>query len=218
MTNPDAGEEQELRAITMEEVADDLLCLERLVRQLAAGQDELRALVQSAAVQLQEMKAQHAMELRNLRRDLLEEGRAQVGRNAFDAIHPALDYMDLVRTAAAPAGGEWARQISAVQSALRMVLRGLGFTPFTVEVGAPFDPARMEVVDYADGERDTVLAVVRPGYEADGVVVRPCGVDIADPTAAASPEPETDDGTHATVTSSDGTETGAAEINTEDER
>jgi molecular chaperone GrpE (heat shock protein) len=81
-------------------------------------------------------------------------------------------------------------------SSLRRVLRTLGFEEFEVAEGEPFDPARMESLEYAEGEQGVVLSVIRPGYLANEVVVRPCGVRIADPSAAAANETQSEDETN----------------------
>jgi molecular chaperone GrpE (heat shock protein) len=176
-----------LAAGSIQELADDLLLLLRMVRGLSDAQTEMRAQVESALSRLQQIQRQQAAELYNLRRDLLNERRAQANRSAFDAVHPVIDHIGLIQASMSDCDSSVARHMSALLSALRMLLRGLGFAPFSVDVGAPFDPARMECVEYAKGEQGVVLAVLRPGYQADGVVVRPCGVAIADP-AAASPD------------------------------
>ena len=175
-------------AESIDELADDLLHLLRMVRELSDGQAALRAHVDSLLAQQQQFQRQQATELYNLRRDLLGDRRAQANRSAFDAVHPAVDQIELLQ-AALPESESSARSMSVLLSALRMVLGGLGFVPFSVEVGDPFDPTRMECIEYAEGEKGVVLAVLRPGYRADGAVVRPCGVAIADPVATV-PDPE----------------------------
>jgi molecular chaperone GrpE (heat shock protein) len=152
---------------SFEELADDVLLL-RMVREL------------------QQVQRQQAAELYSLRRDLLEDRRAQANRSAFDAVHPAIDQIELMQATLPESESDAARHVSVLLSSLRMVLRRLGFVPFTVDVGDPFDPARMECVEYAEGEQGVVLAVLRAGYRADGVVVRPCGVAIAQPAAVSS--------------------------------
>lgn len=173
-------------AASMDELSDDVLHLLRLVRELSDGQKAQHGQIESSISELRDVLRQHATELHNLRRDLLDQRRAQASRSAFDAVHPAIDQIELVHASLPDRESDSARHISAVLSALRMVLRGLGFAPFSVDVGDPFDPARMECVEYAEGEQGVVLAVLRPGYRTDDVVVRRCGVAIADPAAAAS--------------------------------
>ncbi len=174
-------------AESMDELADDLLHLLRMVRELSDGQAALRAYVESSLAQHQQVQRQQAAELYNLRRDLLDDRRAQANRSAFDAIHPAVDQIELIRATLPDSECPAARHMSVLLSALRMVLQGLGFVPFSVEVGDSFDPARMECVEYAAGERGVVLAVLRPGYRANGAVVRPCGVAIAAPESEPGP-------------------------------
>jgi molecular chaperone GrpE len=125
------------------------------------------------------------VELSSLRRDLLGDRRTQANRSAFDAIHPTIDHLYQVHDSLDESADGVRGEVSAALSSLKNVLRGLGYAEFAVEVGAPFDPARMECVEYAEGEPGVVLELVRPGYRADDVIVRPCGVRIADPSRVA---------------------------------
>ena len=72
-------------------------------------------------------------------------------------------------------------QLRAIIGTLTNVLQALGFSQFEVEVGEPLDPARMESLGYAAGERGIVLGAVRAGYRADDAVVRPAGVPSPTP-------------------------------------
>ena len=60
------------------------------------------------------------------------------------------------------------------------ILARLGFPRFE-DVGEQFDPARHEAVSAvtSDAERGTVVAVVRPGYGAPEVILRPASVVVA---------------------------------------
>lgn len=173
---------RESAAGSIEEISDDLLHVLRIVRGLSDAQSDLHARLESS---LEKLERGHAAEFDKLRRDLLGERRAQANRSAFDAIHPAVDQIEMMQATLPDSESEAARYTSVLLSTLRMVLRGLGFDSFSVTVGDRFDPARMECVDYAAGDQGVVLRVLRPGYEADGVVVRRCGVAIADPAADA---------------------------------
>lgn len=44
--------------------------------------------------------------------------------------------------------------------------------------GMVFDPTKMEVVETKEGEHDIVLEVATPGYELNGVIVRPAMVVV----------------------------------------
>ncbi len=44
--------------------------------------------------------------------------------------------------------------------------------------GKSFDATRMEVIDTKEGEEGKVLEVVQPGYELNGVVIRPAKVVV----------------------------------------
>jgi molecular chaperone GrpE len=162
---------------TVEELAEDMVHVLEAIRGLGDGQAEL-------STRLEELAGAHrqqAVELGTLRRDLLGDRRAHANRAAFDAIHPAIDQIRAIHDGLGDGAAGTKLQLSAVISSLRVLLQGLGFVEFVVEVDEPFDPTRMECVAYADGEPGVVLAVVRPGFRTNGAVVRPCGVLIADP-------------------------------------
>jgi molecular chaperone GrpE len=70
--------------------------------------------------------------------------------------------------------------VRAVRDQALSLLARLGFHRFD-DVGKPFDPTRHEAVGVLDGEGEpgTVLAVVRPGYDAPGTILRPAGVIVS---------------------------------------
>ena len=72
--------------------------------------------------------------------------------------------------------------LRAVHQKALAVLASIGFEPFD-DVGVPFDPARHEAIGTVDSEREpgTVVAVIRPGWAHQGVVVRPAHVLVARP-------------------------------------
>jgi len=172
---------------TIEELAEDMVHVLMAIRDLSQKHAELTALVETSLLELQRASRQQASELNVLHRDLVGDRRAQANRAAFNAIHPAIDQIRLIHDALGTDQDEAKLQISAVLSLLRMVLQGLDYVEFVVEANDPFDPATMECVEYREGELGKVLDVVRPGYRANGVVVRPCGVRIADPATARKP-------------------------------
>jgi len=45
-------------------------------------------------------------------------------------------------------------------------------------LGKPFDATTMEAIDTRDGEIDKVLEVIQPGYELNGIVIRPAKVIV----------------------------------------
>jgi molecular chaperone GrpE len=71
--------------------------------------------------------------------------------------------------------------IEAVREEALNVLQRLGFTRLD-DVGVPFDPSRHEAVRVAeapDAVPGTVVEVIRPGYAAADVLLRPAVVAVA---------------------------------------
>lgn len=60
-------------------------------------------------------------------------------------------------------------------------LKEEGITSLAPETGEPFDPARHEAVERVagDGQPNKVLEVLRPGYIANGEVLRPAQVKVS---------------------------------------
>jgi molecular chaperone GrpE len=156
---------------------------------------ELEARVEQLTEAVRASGADTARALEAMHRDLVGERRALATRTVFEAVAAALDSLGTMRDGLE---GERDRrmhtQLRAVIGTLTNVLQELGFSQFDAKVGEPFDPARMESLGYADGERGVVLATVRPGYRADDAVVRAAGVLIADPAGGGEPEGGPDPG------------------------
>jgi molecular chaperone GrpE len=69
--------------------------------------------------------------------------------------------------------------VRAVHDQAVALLARLGFPRFE-DLGKPFDPSRHEAMGVVDGNgaSGTVAAIVRPGYDGPGQVLRPAGVVV----------------------------------------
>ena len=162
---------------TLSEVAEDTLELLKGVRALETALEDVRerlARVEQAALDISRV---FAGELASLRQDLLGERKALAALSVFNGMAPVLDSLGAMRDGLASRKQlRTYRQVDAILETLSMMLRELGFSEFEAERGEPFDPRRMQCLDYGEGTPDTVAATARPGYQAGGVVVRPVGV------------------------------------------
>jgi molecular chaperone GrpE len=93
---------------------------------------------------------------------------------------PIVDDLDRAVQHAGTDDGALVEGVRAVRDQALSLLAGLGFHRFD-DIGKPFDPSRHEAVGVLDGEGEpgTVLAVVRPGYDAPGAILRPAGVIVS---------------------------------------
>jgi molecular chaperone GrpE len=173
----------------LEEIAEDMVHLLERLQSMERVQQELLSRIERMDEQVSAEMTTTRRALNAMRRDMLEENKAQVTRHAFDAIVPAVDSMRaLLEGLDTDEDAKIKAQLRAVISALSNLLQGLGYEHFDVALGEPFDPTRMECLGFADGEPGTVLEVVRPGYRAGDSVVRPAGVAIAEPETSNSGE------------------------------
>ena len=93
---------------------------------------------------------------------------------------PIVDDLDRAIQHAGTDDGALVEGVRAVRDQALSLLAGLGFHRFD-DIGKPFDPSRHEAVGVLDGEGEpgTVLAAVRPGYDAPGAILRPAGVIVS---------------------------------------
>jgi molecular chaperone GrpE len=136
-------------------------------------------------------------ELDNLRkrfkRQLAEQARAERARTAAVFL-PVLDNLELALRHADADAAAIVTGVRAVHSQAIDVLNALGYQRIDT-TGVRFDPARHEAagsVPAADGvPAGTVVDVHRAGYAAaDGTLVRPAVVTVAQPAEAGDHAPE----------------------------
>lgn len=161
----------------LNEIAEDMLQVLKDLKELQRRQAEIEARLE----QLSQGHLATARELDNLRRDLLGERKALAAINVFKTIVPRLDSLRIMQRKLPKKDSSTRQQLQGIMDALTLILQGLGYMEFKVQLKEPFDPERMECCGYADGPLGMVLGLERPGYLAQEQVVRPAGVLIANP-------------------------------------
>ena len=166
----------------MEAVTAQLQLLTAQLQAVEAAQSAFSTRFDRLETQLREDTRASVIEILAIRKELLGERKALSALSVVNGIVPALDSLYamqkmLEKDPTSPA----LPQIDAIIHTLVMMLRGLGFEEFIVDVNAPFNPGSMEFAGYAPGPGGVVLGVVRKGYRTQSGVVRPVGVLIANP-------------------------------------
>jgi molecular chaperone GrpE len=113
-------------------------------------------------------------------RQRADDWRAERARVAAEWL-PVLDNLELALGHAAADPTSIAQGVEAIRQQAIDVLRRLGFSRLD-DVGIPFDPSRHEavrVVTAPDAVPGTVVEVIRPGYAALDVLLRPAVVAVA---------------------------------------
>lgn len=127
-----------------------------------------------------------------------QQDQAQVQRTlAIEAarlVLPALDSFERAFSTLPESlqGYTWISGVALVEMQLRGVLNAAGIQPVAVAPGHAFDPAKHEAigeVETAEHPDGRIAVVVQPGYEVEGLLLRPALVQIA-----RAPRPTTSDG------------------------
>lgn len=117
-----------------------------------------------------------------------QQDQAQLQRTfAAEAARIALPALDSFERAFATLpqslrGLTWIEGIALVEMQLRGMLNVAGVRPVAAEPGHAFDPAKHEAigeVETTEHPAGNVAVVVQPGYEVDGLLLRPALVQIA---------------------------------------
>lgn len=161
----------------LHELADDTL---HVLQRMTAFERQLQEL----AAAISDSDARHHQLIEQLRQDSIGARRGLVVRSLFESVVTALDSLDILARAGALDAEALQHQVQATGSVLQALLASQGFTRFEAAAGDAFQPARMQVVGYAEGPPGVVLRNVQPGYLVNETVIRPAGVLIADPTAS----------------------------------
>lgn len=111
--------------------------------------------------------------------EVLNFAKARIARE-FLTVRDSFDAEAAHRPKDADAG--WAKSIDAIRTQFDQVLNNLGVKRFE-SLGQPFDPRRHEAVAH-EGEGESVVEELQPGYELAGTVLRPAMVKVG----AAKPE------------------------------
>jgi molecular chaperone GrpE len=156
----------------------------------ASAEEAARAEVDDLRSALEERDAQYlrlAADFENFRRRSAQESidRARYASEAAAvALLPVLDNLQRA-IQHAPEGDPMVDGVRMVARQFEDALRSVGVTPIDAE-GQPFDPALHEAIggeESPDVERDTVAAVLQPGYRLHDRVLRPALVRVAHPVA-----------------------------------
>jgi len=156
----------------------------------ASAEEAARAEVDDLRSALEERDAQYlrlAADFENFRRRSAQESidRARYASEAAAvALLPVLDNLQRA-IQHAPEGDPMVDGVRMVARQFEDALRSVGVTPIDA-AGQPFDPALHEAIggeESPDVERDTVAAVLQPGYKLHDRVLRPALVRVAHPVA-----------------------------------
>jgi len=170
---------------TVEEIAHDTVELLRRMQLLEDRQNQMLARLD----QLDPLLRAVVHQGQTTHRELVGDRKALAVRGVFKEVVPVLDSLEAME-AGLDEGSVVRMQLRGVNVALRSLLEYLGFEPFRPAVDDPFDPASMEFAGYAEGAPGRVLGVVRPGYRARDLIVRPAAVRIAPPETSQPPQSE----------------------------
>jgi molecular chaperone GrpE len=113
-------------------------------------------------------------------RQRADDWRAERARVASEWL-PVVDNLERALSHADADPQSVARGVEAIREQALDVLHRLGFTRLD-EVGVPFDPSRHEAVRAVpapDAVPGTVVEVIRPGYAAVDILLRPAAVAVA---------------------------------------
>ncbi len=170
----------------LETITDHVQQLLQRVQDMEAAQNTIIARLEQLEVRLRQDTRAAVVEVGALRTELLGERKSLSALGVFNGVLPMLDSLRAMQAAQANTESPVYHQIDALINSLTMMLRGLGFSEFTVAVGEPFDPTFMECTGYAHGQTGIVLEASRIGYRTQAGVIRPVGVTIAAPNVSLS--------------------------------
>jgi molecular chaperone GrpE len=139
---------------------------------------------------LEERDAQYlrlAADFENFRRRAAQESLDRSRYAAESAAVALLPVLDNLQRAIqhAPEGDPMVDGVRMVARQFEDALRSIGVVPIDAE-GQPFDPALHEAIggeESPEVDRDTVVAVLQPGYRLHDRVLRPALVRVAHPVA-----------------------------------
>ncbi|HXA28172.1 MAG TPA: nucleotide exchange factor GrpE [Candidatus Angelobacter sp.] len=128
-----------------------------------------------------------AADFENFRRRAAQESIDRSRYGAETAAVSLLPVLDNLQRAIqhAPEGDPMVDGVRMVARQFEDALRSIGVTPIDAE-GQPFDPALHEAIggeESPEVDRDTVVAVLQPGYRLHDRVLRPALVRVAHPVA-----------------------------------
>lgn len=165
---------------TVEEIAEDIVHIIRSVKQIEGNQDHVAELLAEIRKEIGDQKHQISVEFAKLKNEFFGEQKALINRKTFDTIIPTLDSLIIMKDSLSLKQKGIPSQLDSVIALMNNVIQSLGFSAFQSEIGSGFNPAQMECIGFSEkGEPGTIVKVIRPGYKAGSVIVRPCGVLLA---------------------------------------
>lgn len=169
-------------ADALEEIAEDMEDVVHRLGRLERQAQETTASVTTLQSTFAEHSAYQYKIVESLRREVAGDRKGLAMRAVFDPTAAALDQLEAICRGFNPSKDQAAfGQVSAAIATLENLLQSLGYSRFTPDIGDSFDPGRMQCMGYVDGNAGVVLQVLRKGYLAGDILVRPAGVLIADP-------------------------------------
>jgi molecular chaperone GrpE len=144
-----------------------------LAKELAREVAQMRDRWQRAVAELENLR-------KRSRREVQQAGAAERARVAVEWL-PVVDNLELALQHAQADPASIIAGVAAVRDQALAVLARFGFER-SEDLGLPFDPTRHEaaqVIDAPDAQPGTVVKVLRPGYTADGGLLRPAVVAVA---------------------------------------
>ena len=112
----------------------------------------------------------------------VSEGRSELTKwgtaELLGKMLPVLDHLEQALSGMSESDRQsgWAKGVELAVKELNQVLQNEGLNQIATE--GQFDPNLHEAVDTRDGEDNTILKVVRKGYNLNGKVLRPAGVVV----------------------------------------
>jgi len=167
----------------VEEIAEDMLELRKYLRETQKSQEQLKDRLEHLEQSIHASSVSNSRRLNKLHSELAGDRKGMLMLGALDALSPFLRSLRVMRAGLDKQIDERIdAQAHALERNLVNVLRRLGYQEFHVEEGEPIDSAKMEGAGYGNGESGIVLEESYPGYTVNGVVVKPAGIIIAEPT------------------------------------
>lgn len=110
----------------------------------------------------------------------VSEGRSEltnfVGAELIKKLLPVLDHLERALAGVAEKESGWYQGVELAVKELNQVLQSEGLEEIVAD--GQFDPSLHEAVDTRDGNENSILEVVKKGYNLNGKVIRPAQVVV----------------------------------------
>lgn len=137
---------------------------------------------QDELAKLKDMAARAQADLQNAKMRMEKEAgenRALAMQGLIEKLLPTIDNFQraFAHMPEELSGNEWVQGLLATEQQLMNDLQSVGLERME-SLGKPIDPTQHEVLQTAEGEIDTVIAVHEEGYALNGRVIRPAKVVV----------------------------------------